>query len=126
VALVDSPSVPHSEVKPYSLDEARAFLKVVRGRRLEARWVIGIALGLRQGEVLGLRWEDVDFDNGTLRVVAQLQRDAETGHLARVDTKTARSRAPCRCPSRSVACCTSTGSGGTPSGWTPTLGRNRP
>jgi integrase len=92
VALVDPPSVPHSEVKPYSLDEARVFLKAVRGRRLEARWVIGIALGLRQGEVLGLRWEDVDFDNGTLRVVAQLQRDAETGHLARVDTKTARSR----------------------------------
>ncbi len=92
VALVDPPSVPHSEVKPYSLDEARAFLKAVRGRRLEARWVIGIALGLRQGEVLGLGWEDIDLDNGTLRVVAQLQRDAETGQLARVETKTARSR----------------------------------
>ena len=46
VALVDPPSKPHSEVKPYSLDEARAFLKAVRGRRLEARWVVGIALGL--------------------------------------------------------------------------------
>jgi integrase len=92
VALVDPPSIPHSEVKPYDLAEARAFLKAVQGRRLEARWVIGIALGLRQGEVLGLRWDDVDLTNGTLRVVAQLQRDAETGRLVRVETKTARSR----------------------------------
>jgi integrase len=92
VSLVDPPSVPHSEVKPYSLDEARAFLKAVRGRRLEARWVVGIALGLRQGEVLGLHWEDVDLERGTLRVVAQLRRDADTGRLERVETKTARSR----------------------------------
>ena len=46
VALVDPPSKPHSEVKPCSLDEARAFLKAVRGRRLEARRAVGIALGL--------------------------------------------------------------------------------
>jgi integrase len=47
---------------------------------------------MRQGEVQGLRWEDVDFERGTLRVVAQLQRDAETGQLLRVETKTTRSR----------------------------------
>jgi integrase len=92
VSLVDPPSIPHSEVRPYSLDEARAFLKAVRGRRLEARWVIAIALGMRQGEVLGLHWEDVDLERGTLRVVAQLRRDADTGQLERVETKTARSR----------------------------------
>jgi integrase len=92
VSLVDPPSIPHSEVSPYSLEEARAFLKAVRGRRLEARWVIGIALGMRQGEVLGLYWDDVDFQGGTLRISAQLQRDMDTGQLHRVDTKTARSR----------------------------------
>jgi integrase len=92
VLLVDPPSVPHSEVKPYSLDEARAFLKATRGLRLEARWVLGVALGMRQGEVLGLRWEDVDLERGTLRVVAQLRRDVDTGRLERVETKTARSR----------------------------------
>jgi integrase len=92
VSLVDPPPVPHSEVKPYNLDEARAFLQAVRGRRLEARWVVGIALGMRQGEVLGLHWEDVDLERGTLRVVAQLRRDADTGQLERVETKTARSR----------------------------------
>jgi integrase len=92
VSLVDPPPLPHSEVKPYSVDEARAFLAAVRGMRLEARWVLAIALGLRQGEVLGLHWQDVDLERGTLRVAGQLRRDADTGRLERVDTKTARSR----------------------------------
>jgi integrase len=92
VSLVDPPSLPHIEVRPYTLDEARAFLRAVHGRRLEARWVIALALGLRQGEVLGLYWEDVDLDRATLRIRAQLQRDPDSGELIRADTKTARSR----------------------------------
>ncbi|TYB37693.1 site-specific integrase [Micromonospora sp. AP08] len=91
-ALVEPPSLPHVEVRPYSLAEARRFLKAVEGLRLEARWLIGIALGLRQGEVLGLRWDDIDLAAGTLRVRGQLQRDPETGGLVFVETKTARSR----------------------------------
>lgn len=91
-ALVEPPSLPHVEVRPYSLDEARKFLKAVDSLRLEARWIIGIALGLRQGEVLGLRWNDVDLAAGTLRVRGQLQRDPDTGDLVFVETKTARSR----------------------------------
>ncbi|MET7667775.1 tyrosine-type recombinase/integrase [Micromonospora luteifusca] len=46
-ALVEPPSLPHVEVRPYSLAQARRFLKAVEGLRLEARWLIGIALGLR-------------------------------------------------------------------------------
>ncbi|PYC65768.1 hypothetical protein C7C45_27310 [Micromonospora arborensis] len=60
-APVEPPSLPHVEARPYSLAEARRFLKAVEGLRLEARWLIGIALGLRQGEVLGLRWDDIDL-----------------------------------------------------------------
>jgi integrase len=37
-------------------------------RRNSTRWAVALALGLRQGEVLGLRWSDVDLVNGTLRV----------------------------------------------------------
>lgn len=92
VALVDPPSLPHSEVQPYTLDEARSFLKAVRGHRLEARWVLALALGLRQGETLGLYWEDLDLEAGTIRIRAQLQRHPESGELVRVETKTVRSR----------------------------------
>lgn len=45
-----------------------ALLEVAGQRRNSARWAVALALGLRQGEVLGLKWEDVDLDRGTLRV----------------------------------------------------------
>lgn len=41
---------------------------MVSERRNGARWVVALAFGLRQGEALGLKWSDVDLDNGTLRV----------------------------------------------------------
>ncbi|GAA2510109.1 site-specific integrase [Pilimelia columellifera] len=92
VTLVDAPSLPHTEVDPFTLDEARAFLKAISGLRLEARWLLAVSLGLRQGETLGLHWDDVDFESATVRIRAQLQRDPDSGELVRVDTKTARSR----------------------------------
>ena len=92
VGLVDPPPILHSEVVPFTLAEARTFLRAVEGHRMEARWQIAVTLGLRQGEVLGLRWEDIDLPAATIRVRAQLQRDQTTGELRRVETKTARSR----------------------------------
>lgn len=41
---------------------------VVSERRNGARWVVALALGLRQGEALGLKWSDADLDQGTLRI----------------------------------------------------------
>ena len=56
------------EVEPYTVDEVRLLLKAALERRNSARWAIALALGLRQGEALGLRWADVDLDAGTLFV----------------------------------------------------------
>ena len=39
----------------------RSFLEAVRGDRLEALYVLAISTGMRQGELLGLRWQDVDL-----------------------------------------------------------------
>ncbi|QKG27314.1 site-specific integrase [Actinomadura verrucosospora] len=60
----------------WSVEEARAFLESARehGDPLYAAWVLILVLGLRKGEVLGLRWEDVDLDTGELTVSMQLQR----------------------------------------------------
>jgi integrase len=63
--------LPH---KPWDLDEARAFLRAVKGDRLEALWSVALALGMRRGEIAGLRWEDVDLEAGTVRVEQTLQR----------------------------------------------------
>jgi integrase len=70
--LVDPPSLPFHEVAPLNLEEARTLLTAARGDRMEARWVVGLSLGLRQGEVLGLWWEDIDLVAGVLRVRRQL------------------------------------------------------
>ncbi|MQA87719.1 MAG: tyrosine-type recombinase/integrase [Streptosporangiales bacterium] len=55
-------------------DQARRLLKAARDERLYALYVLALCLGLRRGELLGLRWEDIDLDAGTLEVVRTLQR----------------------------------------------------
>ena len=66
--LVDPPAAAAREIRPLSADQVRAFLDVVTGDRHEALYTVAIALGLRQGELLALRWRDVDLDAGTLTV----------------------------------------------------------
>lgn len=91
VAVVDPPPLKQAEVKPFSREEAREFMAAVRGHRLEARWLLGIVCGLRQGEALGLRWDDLDLNAGVLRVRQALQY-RPGGGLVFVLPKTARSR----------------------------------
>src|SRR4051794_28903799 len=55
-ALVDPPRVIAKEVHPLTPDEARSFLDAVQKDRLEALYAVAVALGLRQGEALALRW----------------------------------------------------------------------
>jgi integrase len=89
-ALSDAPRVERATFEPFSPEEARAFLVAVRGNRLEALYTVAMALGLRQGEALGLRWQDIDFSRGTMRVVMQMQRI--DGRLTLVEPKTKESR----------------------------------
>ncbi len=88
--LVDRPRVLRKPINPLTPDEARRFLAAVGGHRLEALFSVALALGLRQGEALGLRWEDINFSAGTLRVSHQLQR-IDT-RLTLVAPKTEKSR----------------------------------
>ncbi len=89
-ALVDGPRVERYEIRPFTPEEARTFLASLRGHRLEALYSVALTLGLRQGEALGLRWQDVDLQLGYLRVEKQLQRIESKFQL--VEPKTARSR----------------------------------
>lgn len=89
-ALVDGPRVPTHEIQPFSPQEARRFLSAAKGHRLEALYSVALTLGLRQGEALGLRWQDVDLEMGYLRVTRQLQRFGGVFQL--VEPKTVRSR----------------------------------
>ena len=53
---------PGEEIKPLGSEECAAFLEASRGERLEALYVLAIHCGLREGELLALRWEDVDLE----------------------------------------------------------------
>jgi integrase len=71
--LVDSPRGVRAEMLSFTPAEATQFLAAIKGDRLEALYATTLILGLRQGEVLGLRWEDIDFERRTLRVHFALQ-----------------------------------------------------
>ena len=77
--LVDAPTASHEEVEPLTNSEARRLLEAARGLPNGARWSVALALGLRQGEALGLPWDAVDLDSGTLTVRWALQRQAGKG-----------------------------------------------
>ena len=71
---VDPPKIHRKEMRPLSPDQARAFLEAAREDRLEALYVVALHCGLRQGELFGLRWGDVDLEAGILRVNRTLSR----------------------------------------------------
>ncbi|MEV8476547.1 site-specific integrase [Streptomyces sp. NPDC051173] len=68
VQLAKAPRVREEEVEPYSVEEVQRLLRAASKRRNSARWAVALALGLRQGEVLGLKWDDLDLDRGFLVV----------------------------------------------------------
>lgn len=89
-ALTDAPRVEDGTVTVLAPDDARALLHAARGDRLEALYTVALAVGLRRGEALGLRWQDVDLDAGDLHVRKQLQRI--DGRLELQEPKTRKAR----------------------------------
>jgi len=73
-ANVDPPPVGVNHRRPLTLDQARKVLASLDGDPLAARWVAALLLGMRQGECLGLHWDDVDMDAGTIHVEPELLR----------------------------------------------------
>jgi integrase len=73
-ALAKPPTMTHAEIHPLDDEQARRFLAAAREERLEALFMLAINTGMRRGELLGVRWTDIDLDQGTLRVAQQLQR----------------------------------------------------
>jgi integrase len=92
-ALVDPPRVERVEFEPLTAEEAGRLLDAAKGDRLEALYVLALTTGLRRGELLGLRWQDIDLDARVLHVRRSLQID-EDGKWRSGDPKTKRSRRP--------------------------------
>lgn len=72
--LVDPPSIDETEANPFTKEEAKAFLEAASKRPSFMRWIVGVGMGFRQGETLGLRWQYVDLEAELCRPEWQLQR----------------------------------------------------
>lgn len=89
-ALVERPRASRREMMALDPEQARSLMNAAAGERLEALYVLALTTSMRQGELLALRWPDVDLDRGALQVRGSLQRLPDG--LTIVEPKTANSR----------------------------------
>lgn len=76
-ALVDKPKVRKGEIRVWDVDEVRQFLDLAKGSRYYVAFHLAVATGMRQGEILGLRWKDIDFFNKTVSIRQTLSHDGK-------------------------------------------------
>lgn len=84
--LVELPSYKPDEAQPWTIDETTQFLQAARSDPLYAAFALVVQYGFRRGEILGLRWCDIDFEKRLLHIRQQLQRVG--GELRIGDLKT--------------------------------------
>ena len=73
------PSVKRPELKPLMDENVNAFLRAIRGHRYESLFLVALFTGMRQSELLGLQWRDVDFESQKVTVRRQLQKEKGRG-----------------------------------------------
>jgi len=88
--MLKPPRRGHREMMPLSVSEVQRFLEVVREDRFYALYVLALSTGMREGELLGLRWQDVDLARRTVQVRMNVQETS--GRYILAETKTAYSR----------------------------------
>ena len=87
---IRAPRPTPKEMHPLSADETRKLLEAARGDNLEALYVLAIHTGMRQGELLALKWSDVDLENAVISVRRTLMKSG--GSLLLGEPKTKKSR----------------------------------
>lgn len=74
---VEAPKPKKKEIQPLAYEQVETFLSVVEGPWWEAFYLLAVTTGMRCGELLGLRWTDLDLDNGVVRVRRSLSLTKE-------------------------------------------------
>jgi integrase len=72
--LVSPPHAERFEIQPLTVEQAQQLLTAACGHRLEALFTLALATGMRRGELLALKWQDIRFSAGTLQVRRILTR----------------------------------------------------
>jgi len=100
-SLSRAPRGARKEGRTLTPEQARLLLDCLKDHRLRALYALMLSVGLRKGEALGLRWEDLDERTQVLRCTRQLQW--EDGKLITQDTKTPKSRRSLNLPAQLMA-----------------------
>ena len=88
--LVEAPRVPRNTVQHFTIEQAGAFLDAMRGDRLYALYTVTVSCGLRRGEVLALRWQDLNLESGVLAVSHTLAKTDRGWQLLEPKTQSSR------------------------------------
>lgn len=91
VDLVSPPRLEKPDIQPLTLTQARNLLEVARGKRLEVFIALALTTGMRRGELLALRWSDIDIESHTVYVHRTVDFFARYGYVE-TEPKTKRSR----------------------------------
>jgi integrase len=87
---ISPPRVPETPQETWTADHAQAFLISIEGHRLRPLYVLAIATGMRRGEILGLRWQDIDWGKSTIQIVQSMVATPDGPIIT--DTKTSSGR----------------------------------
>lgn len=96
--LVTPPRRGHYEIQPLSIEQVQQLQAAAHDHRLEALFLLALGTGMRRGEIMGLKWQDIDFTVGTLQVrrvltrVPTKSRDAQGLTYMETEPKTDRGR----------------------------------
>lgn len=77
-ALVDKPKSDKKQIKVWDIDESQKFLKIAKKNNYYIAFLLALITGMRQGEILGLRWKDVDFIEKTISIIQTLSHDGKS------------------------------------------------
>lgn len=100
-AVINPPKVPVREMHYLSPEQARQLLKAAEGDPLEALYRLALTTGLRQGEILGLKWPDLDWNTNVIHIRRTITRD-EAGKPVEGEPKSAKSRRTVHLPQSTI------------------------
>ena len=86
------PRMEKTKVKPLDSEDITRFLQVISGHPFENVYLVTLFTGMREGEVLGLTWDCIDFDGGTITIKQQLMRERGKGTYTLATPKNGKSR----------------------------------
>lgn len=93
-ALVEPPKGEEREIHPFTPNQARQLLRAVEGDRLAALYLVELSLGLRLGEILGLRWSDLHWERRELKITQTVQTVGNRTVFGEPKTKKSRRTLP--------------------------------